>query len=45
MIYEVFEPDPTDEYYNEQCSAAWTAMFSSDYCVEDYDVARLLRDA
>lgn len=34
MEYEVFEPDPNDEYYDQMCSAAYTAMFNcgrSDY--------------
>jgi len=29
MEYEVFEPDPEDEYYDQMCSAAYAAMFNS----------------
>ena len=28
-LYEIFEPDPDDEYYDEMCTAAWTALWSS----------------
>ena len=28
MEYEVFEPDPSDEYYDQMCSAAYAAMFN-----------------
>jgi hypothetical protein len=26
--YEVFEPDPKDEYYDQACSAAYARMFN-----------------
>ena len=26
--YEVFEPDPDDEYYDQACSAAYSIMFN-----------------
>ena len=28
MEYEVFEPDPEDEYYDQMCSAAYARMFN-----------------
>ena len=31
MDYEVFEPDPDDEYYEELCSAAWLQMSSEGW--------------
>ena len=36
MIYEIFEPDPDDEYYEEMCSAAYAFMFNErkDYAQE-----------
>ncbi len=41
MDYEVFEPDPEDEYYDELCEVAYTRMFSEGW---DYDVSDLLYD-
>ena len=29
MEYEVFEPDPNDEYYDQMCAVAYAAMFNS----------------
>jgi len=29
MEYEVFEPDPDDEYYDQMCAANYAAMFNS----------------
>lgn len=26
--YEVFEPDPEDEYYDQACAAAYARMFN-----------------
>ena len=28
MEYEMFEPDPQDEYYDQMISAAYAAMFN-----------------
>lgn len=28
MEYEIYEPDPNDEFYDELCSAAWSSLFS-----------------
>ena len=28
MEYEVYEPDPDDEYYDQACSAAYAYMFN-----------------
>lgn len=40
MEYEVFEPDPEDEYYDQMCAAAYAAMFNSgrsDNYAENYN--------
>lgn len=31
MDYEIYAPDPMDEFYDEMCSAAWTRMWSDSY--------------
>lgn len=37
MDYEIFEPDPDDEFYDELCQAAWAKMFNEDWYFEEDD--------
>ncbi len=39
MDYEVFAPDPDEEFYEELCENAWTKMFNGDYDFEDASFA------
>lgn len=34
--YEVFEPDPEDEYYDQACEAAYARMFNEG---RDFDAS------
>jgi len=35
--YECFEPDPSDEFYDQMCTAAYSRLFSEgvDYSAQD----------
>lgn len=39
MEYEIFAPDPDDEFYDELCEDAWARMWSEGHEIENFDDA------